>query len=354
LRVAILASPFISVPPARYGGTELFIASLAESLTAKGVEVVVYSNGESKVNAEVRWRYAKSDWPLANPMAGMAKELDHFSWALQDAAEDCDIIHLNSAVAIAYTRFISRSMLCTLHHPYEEALHELYVRYPNLQYVAISHNQASLYTDLNLHTIHHGIDLSQYRLRAKKDGYLCFLGRIAPLKGVHIAIQAAKQTGIPLKIAGEVQPVFQDYYDTEVKPYIDGTFIEYIGEADLAMKNELLGGSVGMLFPIDWEEPFGLVMLEAMACGTPVFAFGRGAVPEVICEGVSGNICTSLEDMVSCICAMKFDSGSVRRWVEHNFSAEVMTSHYLSLYKRIIEENTEIGATVTSGGEVVA
>ncbi len=352
MRIGIIASPFISVPPLRYGGTELFVAALAESLAARNVDVVVYANGESSVNAELRWRYPRSDWPLANENAGMARELDQISWALEDASEHCDVVHVNSALAVTYSRFVRCPMVCTLHHAYDEALADLYSQYPNVSYVAISRDQASLYSDLDLRAIHHGIDLSQYRLQEKKAGYLSFLGRIAPLKGVHTAIKVAQGAGIPLKIAGEIQPIFRDYYEAEVKPHIDGRNIEYVGEADLAMKNELLGGSVGMLFPIQWEEPFGLVMVEAMACGTPVFAFGRGAVPEIVCDGVSGSVCRTVDEMISCVRRMRFRPRQVRNWVVRSFSAEVMASRYLSLYGSLVEEETALGATWREPGEI--
>ncbi len=354
MRIAIIASPFIPVPPLRYGGTELFIATLVDALTAKDVDVVVYANGESNINAELRWRYPRSDWPLANESAGMTKELDHLSCALEDAAEDCDIVHVNSALAIPFSRFTSSRMVYTLHHAYDAALAELYSQYQNVSYVAISRNQGSLYPELNLQAIHHGIDVNQYRLTEKKSGYLSFLGRIAPLKGVHTAIKVAKGAGIPLKIAGEIQPIFKDYYEAEVKPHIDGRFIEYVGEADLGNKNELLGSSLGMLFPIQWEEPFGLVVVEAMACGTPVFAFGRGAVHEIVCEGVSGSICTSVEDMISCVQRMRFKPRLVRQWVERNFSADVMASRYLELYRSLVEveEEADLGPTWQEPGEI--
>ena len=352
MRIAIIASPFISVPPLRYGGTELFVATLAEALRAKRVDTVVYANGESTVHADLRWRYPQSDWPLAHESAGVTKELDQVSWAIEDAAGDCDIVHVNSALSVTYSRFLATNMVCTLHHPFDPALGELYARYPDIHYAAISHAQASSYPKLGLETIHHGVDLAQYRFRSQKDDYLCFLGRIAPLKGVHHAIRVSKKAGIPLKIAGEIQPIFQAYFETQIKPHIDGRFIEYVGEVDLTMKNELLGRSMGLLFPIEWEEPFGLVMVEAMACGTPVFAFARGAVPEVISEGVSGCICNSVGEMAAAALQRKFIPKHVRQWAAEKFSAEAMADRYLDLYRRILQEESHENASWPETGEI--
>jgi glycosyltransferase involved in cell wall biosynthesis len=192
-----------------------------------------------------------------------------------------------------------------------------------------------------MRTIHHGIELDHYHLREKKEPYLAFLGRIAPMKGTHIAIQVAKRCGIPLKIAGEVQPLFRDYFESAVKPHIDGKNIEYVGEADLAGKNELLGNAMAMLFPIQWNEPFGLVMLEAMACGTPVLAFAGGAVEEIVREGVSGTICRTADQMVSAMRdVQKYRPREIRAYVAQSFSREVMAGKYAALYREVTTGDT--------------
>ena len=337
MRIGLIASPFISVPPARYGGTELFIAHLAEGLEQRGIEAVVYCNGQSTVKAERRSCYANSEWPLSAETSGMLKELDHVSWSIDQAAKTCDLIHINSAPAITYSRYVSTPFVCTLHHPHETALTRMYERYPGIRYVTISQHQASVHPTLAVTTIHHGIDLTGYRVQTKKDDYLCFLGRIAPIKGVHIAIDVAKRAGIPLKIAGEIQPIFREYFDTMLKPHIDGNFIEYVGEADLEMKNKLLGGSRGLLFPIQWNEPFGLVMLEAMACGTPVFALPGGSIPEIVRPGISGAISSSAVEMAHAVRNMTFAPSTVRGWVEREFSVDVMVQRYVDLYEGILE-----------------
>jgi glycosyltransferase involved in cell wall biosynthesis len=177
-------------------------------------------------------------------------------------------------------------------------------------------------------------------LQEKKKEYLSFIGRIAPVKGTHLAIEVAQKSGIPLKIAGEIQPAYQEYFDTQVKPLVDGKFIEFIGEADLAAKNELLGDSMAMLFPIQWDEPFGLVMVEAMACGTPVLALPGGSVPEIVRNGVSGYVCDSTDEMVAHLIEMEngpvLSPTVVRNYVETEFSLDGMVSAYVELYEQVL------------------
>jgi glycosyltransferase involved in cell wall biosynthesis len=355
MRVALIASPFISVPPPGYGGTELFISNLAEGLKRAGIKVVVYSNGQSTVGVENRWCYPDAEWPLSAETSGMFKELDHLSWSIRDAGQDCDLIHVNSAPAISYSRLVQKPFVCTLHHPYEQPLTQFYERYPDVFYTAISHHQASLHPTMKLRTIHHGLDFRKYRLQSDKEGYLCFLGRIAPIKGTHIAIEVAKRAGIPLKIAGEIQPVFRSYYETMIKPHVDGKFIEYVGEVGLEEKNRLLGGAIGMLFPIQWQEPFGLVLIESMACGTPVFAFPGGAVSEVVSDGISGQITNSVEEMASSITSQTYSPSMVRDWAETMFSVETMVDRYLDLYRGILNRKIERGQrTMQSAKETAA
>ncbi|HSB74066.1 MAG TPA: glycosyltransferase family 4 protein, partial [Terriglobales bacterium] len=281
MRVAIIAPPFISVPPRRYGGTELFIAQLATGLQQSGIQAVVYANGESTVDAENRWLFAKAQWPIRGEVYDNLKDLNHTTWAIKDAARTCDLIHINNAPGLVCSRFVNRPFVYTVHHPHLAELSDYYSYFPDVNYVTISEFQRRQETLPHLQTIHHGLEIPRYQYCETKQDYLAFLGRIAPIKGPHLAIQAAKRAGIPLKMAGEVQPIFRGYFDAEIKPHLDGKFIQYLGEADLPAKNELLGHARAMLFPIQWDEPFGLVMLEAMACGTPVLALPGGSVPEV-------------------------------------------------------------------------
>lgn len=299
MRIALIAPPFIPVPPVEYGGTELFIADLANGLLALGQDVVVYTNGESTVGTEKRWLFEGSEWPLKKDDGYAAtKEVEHTTWAIHDAADGCDLVHLNSPIGIPCSRLSKMRFVYTLHHPTDSRFSQLYTRFPEIHYVCISRDQCKREKVLRRQTIHHGIDLSRYKLQSQKEPYLSFIGRFAPIKGAHLAIEIAKRAGIPLKIAGEIQPKFRDYFETKIKPQIDGKFIEYIGLANLATKNELLGKSMAMLFPITWNEPFGLVMIEAMACGTPVLALEAGSVPEIVQDGVSGFVSRRVDHLV--------------------------------------------------------
>jgi glycosyltransferase involved in cell wall biosynthesis len=355
MRVALIVPPFISVPPRRYGGTELFASHLAEGLSNLGIDVVLYTNGESTLPVERRWLYAKGQWPLEGEIFENLSDINHGAWAARDAAESCDLIHVSNAPSIVHSRFVDVPFVYTIHHPQNRALSDFYRYYPDVNYVAISDAQRKRESMPRLRTIHHGIDVQLYHAPRGKRQHLTFLGRIAPVKGTHIAIEVAKQSGIPLKIAGEIQPMFRDYYETRVKPHVDGKFIEYVGEADLAAKNELLGNSLALLFPIEWEEPFGLVVIEAMACGAPVLAFPNGSAPELVKDGVSGYLCNSVEQMAkrAKLCE-KFNAGEVRSYVTANFSLQRMVGQYAELYSGLLESNLDAPDTLTAGEPTAA
>jgi glycosyltransferase involved in cell wall biosynthesis len=335
MRIAVVAPPFIPVPPVTYGGTELFVAHLAEGLSARGHDVVVYANGDSRVRCRVKWRYRHSHWPVEHPAAGQLKNADHSAWAIHDASLRADLVHINDAVGVPFSTFIEQPVVMTLHHPHEPVLSALYEKYPGIQYVAISGAQARLERMPRIAVVYHGIDLARYRPTAAKEDYVVFLGRMAPCKGPHSAIEAARRAGVRLLLAGEIQPTFRDYWDQRVAPLLGGD-IEYVGEADLALKTHLLSRARALLFPIDWQEPFGLVMIEAMACGTPVLAFAGGSVEEIVCDGVSGWICRDAADMADRIAAPPVPSESCRAWAADRFSVDTMVRRYVELYEQAI------------------
>jgi glycosyltransferase involved in cell wall biosynthesis len=341
MKIALVSPPFISVPPRKYGGTELFIAELAKGLKKRGVDVILYANGESTAPVEMRWIIEKEEWPLPGAVEASLKGLAHASWAVKDASAEADVIHLNSAPGLSYSRFIETSLVYTVHHAYEQSLTDFYQFFPDVFYVTISDFQRHRLPMRHMQTIHHGIDVSCYTLQEKKQPYLAFLGRIAPPKGTHLAIEIAKLAGIPLKIAGEIQPLYQEYWEQQVKPHVDGTFVEYVGELGLEEKNHLLGNALAMLFPIQWDEPFGLVLIESMACGTPVLALPGGSVEEIVKEGVSGHVRHSVKALADCARKLKIDAKTVREFAEENFSVDRMVNDYIQLYTEIISGGRE-------------
>jgi glycosyltransferase involved in cell wall biosynthesis len=264
---------------------------------------------------------------------------------MRDAAEEADIIHLNNAPGLSFSRFVEIPLVYTVHHAHEPALADFYKVFPRVSYVTISRFQQRNLDLPQVRAIHHGIDVSRYCLQKRKQPYLSFLGRIAPPKGTHLAIAIARKAGVPLKIAGEIQPCYRDYWENMVKPRIDGKFIEYVGEVGLKEKNELLGNSLAMLFPVQWDEPFGLVMIEAMACGTPVLAMPGGSVAEVIQEGVGGYVRSTVDGLAECTRDLKIKPEAVRCYVEKFFSARRMARDYINLYEELVgdQASTAIG-----------
>ena len=335
MRIAIVAPPFIPVPPIAYGGTELFVAQLAEGLVGSGHDVIVYANGESRVRCEVRWLYPNGDWPPVDPAAAHLRNADHTAWAIRDAARSADVVHLNDVIGLPFTRFVDVPVVLTMHHPHEPVLSAIYERYPRVEYVAISDAQARREPMAQLTVVHHGLRLDDYIFKDSKEDYLAFLGRLVPCKGAHAAIAVARRAGLRLKLAGEVQPMYEQYWRDDVLPHIDGDQIQYLGEADDVLKNDLLSAARALLFPIEWEEPFGLVMIEALACGTPVLAFEGGAVAEIVRDGVSGWICGDVAEMAARAKSPDIPPQSCRAWASDRFSCERMVGQYLDVYRRV-------------------
>lgn len=336
MRIGLIAPPFIEVPPSRYGGTELFIGNLACELHARGHAVTVYANGDSRLPCVVRWRYPHAEWPLDDTAAPHLKNADHTSWAVRDAAGSVDVLHINDVVAVPFSRFVTMPVVLTIHHPHDADLSRQYERYPDIYYVTIADWLARRERMPLTTVVHHGIPVERYRYQEGKQEYVAFLGRMAPCKGPHLAIEAARLAGVRLKMAGEVQPVFRDYWEQQVRPAIDGDRIQYVGEADWAIKNDLLANARALLMPIQWEEPFGLVMIESLACGTPVLAFPGGAVDEIVRDGVNGWICRDVADMAAHIVSMDIRAEACRQFVASRFSVARMADDYLRIYERAL------------------
>ena len=317
----------------------MFLAELAKGLKEKGAKVILYANGASTVPVETRWIYQNEDWPVSGETEVTLKLLTHSAWAVKDAAAEVDVIHVNSAPGLSFSHFVSSPFVYTVHHPLESAFTAFYKALPEVRYVTISDFQRRQLPLPHVRTIHHGVDLSVGSVQQKKRSHLAFLGRIAPPKGTHLAIEIARQAGIPLKIAGEIQPLYKKYWEEKIEPHVDGKFIEYVGEVGQEGKRELLGNAIALLFPIQWNEPFGLVLIESMAYGTPILAMPGGSVAEIVKEGVSGHIRNSASELAELAKNLKFDPLQIRAYAEENFSTDRMVRDYFQLYSEIISED---------------
>lgn len=336
MKIAQVAPLYESVPPKYYGGTERVVSYLTEALVALGHEVTLYASGDSETAARLRplcHRALRLDKHSMDPVA------DHvlLTERVYQEADQFDIIHSH----IDYLPFpIFRRMrtphVTTLHGRLDiPNLYNLYREFHDMPLVSISHYQR---LPLNwarwAGTVHHGLPVGLYTFREKPGEYLAFIGRISPEKRVDSAIEISKRVGIPLKIAAKVDKVDQDYFDATIRPLLNQRDIEYIGEIGESEKNDFLGGAYALLFPIDWPEPFGLVMIEALACGTPVIAKLQGSVPEVLEHGVTGFIVRDIETAVQAV--RKVPSLARRRCrdaFERKFTSERMAKDYLKIYE---------------------
>ena len=218
MRIALIGPPFIEIPPRRYGGTELFIANLASEFYERGHEVTVYANGDSAPPCPIKWRYEHSEWPPDGSLRSNLKNADHTAWAIHDASTSAEVIHLNDVVGLPFSMFIDAPTVLTIHHPHEPDLSDQYARYPRTHYVAVAHWLARAEPMPRLHVVHHGIPVGHYGFADRKDDYVAFLGRMAPCKGAHLAIDAARRAGVRLKLAGEIQPLFRDTGKNRSRP----------------------------------------------------------------------------------------------------------------------------------------
>jgi glycosyltransferase involved in cell wall biosynthesis len=338
MRIAQIAPLTESVPPRLYGGTERVVSFLTEQLVAMGHDVTLFASGDSRTSAEL-----VSMWPCALRFDPSLRDAiaPHMLMLEQvcNRAHEFDVLHCH----LDYWPFalFSRQatpFLTTLHGRLDlPELRPVYDCFPEVPLVSISDSQREPLPKANfVATIHHGLPEDLLTPQPVAPRYLAFLGRICPEKRPDRAIRIARQAGIPLKIAAKVDRVDEAYFREVIEPMIDGTSVELIGEISDAEKPAFLSGAIALLVPIDWPEPFGLVMIEAMACGTPVIAFNRGSVPEIIEHGVSGFI---VEDEAEAVTAVgRVDDLSrrvVRRRFETRFSAERMAEDYLALYRRL-------------------
>lgn len=341
MRIAQVSPLYESVPPKYYGGTERVISYLTEELIRMGHEVTLYASGDSVTKARLRpicHRALRLDKHSVDPVA------DHIymSEIVYKESEQYDIIHSHiDYIPFPIYRRMNTPHLTTLHGRLDiPNLYNLYQEFDDIPVVSISNYQRLPLSWINWQgTVYHGLPEDLYEYREKPGEYLAFIGRICPEKRVDHAIEIAKRCGMPLKIAAKVDKVDREYFETVIAPLLDHPDIEYIGEIGEAEKNEFLGNAYALLFPIDWPEPFGLVMIEAMACGTPIIARLQGSVPEVIEQGITGYVVKDIEGAVKAVKEVpKLSRKRCREVFEERFTARRMAENYLAIYQRLIKE----------------
>jgi glycosyltransferase involved in cell wall biosynthesis len=334
LRIAIVSTCAVSTPPRAYGGTELVLAELARALTSLGHRPTVFATGDSRCAGARACAFARPVWP-PEPFA----ELRHASAAFREIARgDFDVVHVNQAEALAFTPWVDVPAVATVHHERVPALATHYAAYPEVAFVAISRRQAELSPDIPLGAvIHHGLNPDAYPEGDGGGGYFAFLGRFSPAKAPHLAIDAAARARVPLRLGGEAHPPERAYFVSAIEPRLGGG-ATWLGELDHAGKVELLRGARALLFPIQWEEPFGLVMIESMLVGTPVIGFRSGSVPEVIEEGVTGFVVDTLEELVARIADVRsIDRDRCRARARQRWCRERMAHEYVELYRTMVD-----------------
>jgi glycosyltransferase involved in cell wall biosynthesis len=357
MKIAQVAPLAEAVPPKLYGGTERVVAYLTDALVELGHDVTLFASGDSATKATLSpiWpRALRLDPDVKDPFAPLFMELE----TVARRAPDFDVIHCHlDYFSYPLLRRLGTPSITTLHGRLDlPELPALYRLYGDIPVVSISNSQREPLPEANyVATVLHGLPQNLLSKGEGRGGYLAFLGRIAQEKAPDAAIRIAARAGIPLKIAAKVDRVDQEYFNSTVKPLLGRGDVEFIGEIREDQKQEFLSNAAGLLFPIAWREPFGLVMIEAMACGTPVIAFENGSVPEVLKDAVTGFIVHSEEQAVEAVRQIgMLERARVRGEFERRFTAHRMAQDYLKLYARLAQARRAPILTVETGEEILA
>jgi glycosyltransferase involved in cell wall biosynthesis len=337
MRIAHIAPVATTIPPPKSGSVELMTSLLTEGLVARGHDVTLFATGDSTTKAKLCAIYPHGYWHDENMWPWELYEMLNLAAAVERASE-FDIIHYEAAyypMSLAFARLSTTPIVQTLHHSPSAAEIKLWSRYPEAPVVAISEEQKRLLAGVNVvDVVLHGIDTANFTFAEKSEDYLLFLGRFTEGKGVLQAIEIAKRVGMRLILAAAED----EYYREKVAPHVDGRRIVYHGEADYPTKVKLYGGARALLYPIQAREPFGLVLAEAMACGTPVAALDKGAVREVVDDGVTGMVFDDLEQMVNELPRVfALDRRRVRERAVERFGVDRMANEYVGVYQRLVE-----------------
>jgi glycosyltransferase involved in cell wall biosynthesis len=342
MRIAVISTPFVRVPPNGYGGTELFCGQLAEALLARGHEVTLFATGDSQFSGELSACFPTATWPPSESV-----DRAHVRFCLHEISRDrhgYDAVQVNSSLGLKVARDLGIPVVYTLHHHRDERLSRVYAAHPEVHYVAITQRQLDLEIPLRHATvIHHGVDVDAYPVSRRDEGFVLHLGRFAREKGTHLAIDAAIGAKTPIVVAGRVHenPDDQAYFDAELVPRLNMRGVILGGEADRRRKMALLQQACAVLCPIQWDEPFGLVAIEAMLTGTPVIGFARGSFPEIIDDGVTGILVSDVQEMTRAIpLAAQLDREACAARARERFSADRMAADYERVFEAILRRRS--------------
>jgi len=339
MHVAVLAPIAWRVPPRHYGGWELAVWSLVEGLARRGVEVTLFATADSSTSARL---ISVCPRPLAEDPSlaplGKAYELLHAA-ACFERAEEFDVIHNHAgSYWVCFSRLVPTPVITTLHGSAAEPWSRLvYAHYREGPYISVTDAERLLAPELNyIATIHHGVEVEEFPFGERPGDYLLFVGRIARVKGVHLAIEVARRAGMPLVLAGIVPPEEEEYFRTMVSPHIDGEQVRFIGPVEHPQRNQLYAGAYAFLHLIQYHEAFGLTMIEAMACGTPVIAMGMGSVPEIVAHDRTGFIVHDVQEAVEAVGRIpRISRDACRTWVAQRFHVRRMVDQHIEVYERI-------------------
>jgi glycosyltransferase involved in cell wall biosynthesis len=341
MKIAQISPLIESVPPKLYGGTERVVSHLTEELVRQGHEVTLFASGDSKTSAQLvpcTPAALRLDPTVVDALPHHIVELE----LVRRRADEFEILHFHTDY-LHFPLFHDMALrtVTTLHGRLDlPDLLPLFQEFGRMPVISISDSQRTPLPHANwVGTVHHGLPCDLFPFRPRPSGgYFAFLGRISPEKRLDRAIEIAARVGVPLAVAAKVDDADKDYYEQVIEPLLDGPDVHFVGEIGDKQKADFLGNADALLFPIDWPEPFGLVMIEAMACGTPVVAWRCGAVPEVIESGVTGFVVESMDEAVQAARDVrKLDRGLVRRRFQERFSVERMARHYVSMYRSLAQ-----------------
>jgi glycosyltransferase involved in cell wall biosynthesis len=345
LRIAIIAPPWVPVPPPAYGGTEAVIDTLARGLQEAGHDVLLFATGDSRCAVPMRWVRERAAGTVGT---GSAAELQHVIHAYDEIRDwRADVVHDHTLVGPVYGQRFGIPIVTTNHGPFDSELGDYYRAIGDtVPVIAISEHQASRAGSTPVAAvIHHGVEVDAFPHGAGDGGYAAFLGRMSPDKGVDAAIRIARAAGIPLRIAAKMhEPAEQAYFEQAVAPLL-GDDVEYVGEVGGCHKTDLLGAAVCLLNPIAWPEPFGMVMIEALACGTPVVATPCGSVPELVSDGVTGFVRPTEAELAEILPRVgELDRARCRAEVAERFTTARMVADHVALYEAVASHHRPLRA----------